>query len=94
MISVLAPRLSLVKLCELMESVSTEEVAATGQAISVKLFPWGKPAGTATSPLMKHRWLRISYILFLTSASRNMLACSEVRKKDRNKLVLGPLVAH
>lgn len=30
------------KLCELMEAVSEEEVATTGQAISVQLFPWGE----------------------------------------------------
>ncbi|KAL8163399.1 UNVERIFIED_CONTAM: hypothetical protein K2H54_019598 [Gekko kuhli] len=30
------------KLCELMEAVSEEEAAATGQAASVRLFPWGE----------------------------------------------------
>ncbi|XP_066474297.1 uncharacterized protein [Tiliqua scincoides] len=40
MMAVSAPWLSPAKLCELMETVSTEEVAATGQAIIVRLFPW------------------------------------------------------
>ncbi|XP_053159779.1 uncharacterized protein LOC128348149 isoform X2 [Hemicordylus capensis] len=42
MVTVLAQWLSPAKLCELMEAVTVEEVAATGQAISVQLFPWGK----------------------------------------------------
>ncbi|XP_062976218.1 uncharacterized protein LOC134394573 [Elgaria multicarinata webbii] len=37
-----APWLAPAKLCELMEAVSAEELAATGQAVSVRLFPWGK----------------------------------------------------
>ncbi|KAJ7315910.1 hypothetical protein JRQ81_002072 [Phrynocephalus forsythii] len=38
----LTPWLTPSTLCELMEAVSAEEVAATGQATSVRLFPWGK----------------------------------------------------
>nr|XP_020669707.1 probable low-specificity L-threonine aldolase 2 isoform X1 [Pogona vitticeps] len=42
MVRTLLPWLTPSKLCELMEAVSAEEVAATGQATSVRLFPWGK----------------------------------------------------
>ncbi|XP_061471850.1 uncharacterized protein LOC133379837 isoform X2 [Rhineura floridana] len=42
MVTVLAPWLTPAKLCQLMEAVSAEEVAATGQAVSVRLFPWGE----------------------------------------------------
>ncbi|XP_032994952.1 probable low-specificity L-threonine aldolase 2 [Lacerta agilis] len=42
MATVSAPGLTPAKLCELMEAVSAEEVAATGQAVSVRLFPWGE----------------------------------------------------
>ncbi|XP_077184222.1 uncharacterized protein LOC143832949 [Paroedura picta] len=42
MMTTLASWLAPAKLCELMEAVSEEEVAATGQATSVRLFPWGE----------------------------------------------------
>nr|XP_028571343.1 probable low-specificity L-threonine aldolase 2 [Podarcis muralis] len=42
MATVSAPGLTPAKLCELMEAVSEEEVAAIGQAVSVRLFPWGE----------------------------------------------------
>ncbi|XP_042308522.1 probable low-specificity L-threonine aldolase 2 [Sceloporus undulatus] len=42
MVTVLTPGLTPVRLCELMEAVSEEEIAVTGQAISVRLFPWGE----------------------------------------------------
>ncbi|XP_060108418.1 uncharacterized protein LOC132581262 isoform X1 [Heteronotia binoei] len=42
MMTTSASRLAPAKLCELMEAVSEEEVATTGQAISVRLFPWGE----------------------------------------------------
>ncbi|KAH0629388.1 hypothetical protein JD844_011439 [Phrynosoma platyrhinos] len=42
MVTALTPRLTPARLCELMEAVSEEEIAVTGQAISVRLFPWGK----------------------------------------------------
>lgn len=42
MMTVSAPWLPPARLCELMETVTTEEVAATGQAVSVRLFPWGE----------------------------------------------------
>uniref|UniRef100_A0A8D2J274 Aromatic amino acid beta-eliminating lyase/threonine aldolase domain-containing protein n=1 Tax=Varanus komodoensis TaxID=61221 RepID=A0A8D2J274_VARKO len=41
-LATVAPCLAPAKLCELLEAVSAEEVAATGQAVSVRLFPWGK----------------------------------------------------
>nr|XP_056704581.1 uncharacterized protein LOC130476638 [Euleptes europaea] len=42
MMTTSAPWLAPAKLCELMEAVSAEEVATTGQAVSVRLFPWGE----------------------------------------------------
>lgn len=42
MMTTLASWLTPAKLCELMEAVSEEEVATTGQATSVRLFPWGE----------------------------------------------------
>ncbi|XP_008102407.3 uncharacterized protein LOC100564571 [Anolis carolinensis] len=42
MVTLLTPRLTPDRLCELMEAVSAEEIAVTGHAISVQLFPWGE----------------------------------------------------